>query len=169
VSDDFPVEAPRTNNEELDPTLRGYFRVPGAQTLIRLTGFMKADLFYDPSFTGLWYGGLAPSSFPSSPQPNSLDSTVSIRPSRFTAEFRHSPWGTTFSRDLSTGIFTARRGEILFDSDPTGASTRISLEGRPGAHLEIPMPFRIPSICGTARNDGAPHTSLPVHASAEFA
>ena len=85
---DFPEEAPRINNEELDPTLRGYFRMPGTQTLMRFSGFVKTDFFYDPSFTGLWYGGMVPSSFPASPQPNSADSTVSIRPSRFVAEFR---------------------------------------------------------------------------------
>jgi len=88
TDEDYPFEAPRINNEELDPTLRGYFRVPGTQSLIRLTGFVKTDFFYDTSFAGLWYGGLVPSSFPSTPQPNSPDSTVSIRPSRFTAEFR---------------------------------------------------------------------------------
>ena len=85
---DFPEEAPRINNEELDPTLKGYFRLPGTQTLIRLSGFVKTDFFYDPSYTGLWYGGMVPSSFPATPQPNSADSTVSIRPSRFVAEFR---------------------------------------------------------------------------------
>ena len=38
---DYPPEAPRIDNEELDPTLRGYFRVPGTQTLIRLSGLRK--------------------------------------------------------------------------------------------------------------------------------
>jgi hypothetical protein len=70
TDEDYPFEAPRINNEELDPTLRGYFRVPGTQTLIRLTGFVKTDFFYDTSFAGLWYGGLVPSSFPSTPQPD---------------------------------------------------------------------------------------------------
>ncbi len=88
TDDDFPVEAPRINNEELDPTLKGYFRLPGTQTLIRLRGFVKTDFFYDTSFAGLWYGGMVPSSFPSTPQPDSRNSTVSIRPSRFSVEFR---------------------------------------------------------------------------------
>jgi hypothetical protein len=88
VADDFPVEVPRINNEELDPTLRGYFRLPGTQTLVRFSGFVKTDLFYDLNVAGLWYGGLVPSSFPSSPQPHSPNATVSIRPSRFVAEFR---------------------------------------------------------------------------------
>jgi hypothetical protein len=88
TDDDFPVEAPRINNEELDPTLRGYIRMPGTQTLMRFSGFVKTDFFYDLNVAGLWYGGMVPSSFPSSPQPGSKNSTVSIRPSRFVAEFR---------------------------------------------------------------------------------
>jgi hypothetical protein len=88
TDEDYSFEAPRIDNEEIDPTLRGYFRLPGTQTLIRFTGFVKTDFFYDPSYTGAFYGGLAPSSFPSGPQPNSVDSTVSIRPSRMNTEFR---------------------------------------------------------------------------------
>ena len=85
---DFPEEAPRIDNEELDPSLRGFFRVPGTQTLVNLHGFVKTDFFYDLNVAGFWYGGIVPSSFPSSPQPKSPNSTVSIRPSRFVAEFR---------------------------------------------------------------------------------
>ena len=32
---EFPEEAPRIDNEELDPTLRGFFRIPGTQTLVK--------------------------------------------------------------------------------------------------------------------------------------
>ncbi len=85
---DFPEEAARLNNEEIDPTLKGYFRVPGTQTLIRFSGFVKTDFFYDTSFAGLFYGGMVPASFPDAPQPNSLNSTVAVRPSRFVSEFR---------------------------------------------------------------------------------
>ena len=88
TSSDFPEEAPRIDNEELDPSLRGFFRIPGTQTLVNLRGFVKTDFFYDLNVAGFWYGGIVPSSFPSSPQPKSANSTVSIRPSRFVAEFR---------------------------------------------------------------------------------
>jgi hypothetical protein len=88
TDEDFSFEAPRLDNEELDPTLRGYFRLPGTQTMLRFTGFVKTDFFYDTSFAGLWYGGMVPSSFPATPQPNSANSTVSIRPSRYVTEFR---------------------------------------------------------------------------------
>jgi hypothetical protein len=88
VVEDDPIDAPRIDNEELDPTLRGYFRLPGTETLVRIRGFVKTDFFYDLNVAGLWFGGLAPSSFPSSPQPKSANSTVSQRPSRLTTEFR---------------------------------------------------------------------------------
>jgi hypothetical protein len=85
---DDPVDAPRIDNEELDPTLRGYWRLPGTQTLLRIRGFAKTDFFYDPRYAGSWYGGLVPSSFPSSPQPAPANSTLSVRFSRLTTEFR---------------------------------------------------------------------------------
>ena len=85
---EFPEEAPRIDNEELDPTLRGFFRISGTRTLANIRGFVKTDLFYDLNMAGFWYGGMVPSSFPSSPQPKSKNSTVSIRPSRFVVEFR---------------------------------------------------------------------------------
>jgi hypothetical protein len=87
-ANDDPIDAPRINNEELDPTLRGYWRLPGTKTLLRIRGFVKTDFFYDPRYAGAWYGGLAPSSFPSSPQPAPANSTLSVRFSRLTTEFR---------------------------------------------------------------------------------
>ena len=92
---DFPEEAPRIDNEELDPTLRGFFRLPGPQTLVNVRGFVKTDFFYDLDMAGFWYGGIVTSSFPSSPQPKSANSTVSIRPSRFVVEFRQPLGGDT--------------------------------------------------------------------------
>jgi hypothetical protein len=80
--------APRINNESMDPALRGYFRLPGTGTLIKLGGFVKTDVFIDANQAGSYYGAYVPSSFPSSPQPHTVNSTVSMRPSRFFAEFR---------------------------------------------------------------------------------
>jgi hypothetical protein len=99
VVSDNPIDAPRIDNEELDPTLKGYFRLPGTQTLVRLRGFVKTDLFYDLNIAGTWYGGIVPSLFPNSPQPSSPNATVSIRPSRFTAEFRQ-PLGNAVLKGL---------------------------------------------------------------------
>jgi predicted acyltransferase len=46
------LTAPRINNEPMDPALRGYFRLPGTGTLIKLAGFVKTDLFVDTNLAG---------------------------------------------------------------------------------------------------------------------
>ena len=79
--------AARINNEEMDPALRGFFRLPGTGTLVKLGGFVKTDLYVDANQAGTYYGQYVPSTFPSSPQPHTVDATVSMRPSRFTTEF----------------------------------------------------------------------------------
>ena len=78
----------RINNEEMDPALRGFFRLPGTGTLIKFGGFIKTDIFVDTNQAGSYYGAYVPSSFPSSPQPHTVNTTVSMRPSRFSVEFR---------------------------------------------------------------------------------
>lgn len=82
------VGASRLDNEALDPELRGFFRLPGTSTMIKFGGFVKTDLFYDLKYAGSYYGAYVPSSFPASPQPVSANSTVSMRPSRFSMEVR---------------------------------------------------------------------------------
>jgi hypothetical protein len=79
--------AARVANELIDPSLRGYFRLPGTGTLIKLSGFVKTDLFVDANQAGSYYGAYVPSSFPDTPQPHTVNATVSMRPSRFSAEF----------------------------------------------------------------------------------
>ena len=88
VANNDPAGAARIDNEEIDPTLRGFFRLPGTSTLIKFSGFVKTDVFVDANKAGSYYGAYVPSSFPSSPQPHTVDSTVSMRPSRFSVEFR---------------------------------------------------------------------------------
>jgi hypothetical protein len=87
VANQNPESAPRINNELMDPALRGYFRLPGTGTLIKLNGFVKTDVLIDTNQAGSYYGQYVPSSFPSSDQPKTANSTVSMRPSRFAAEF----------------------------------------------------------------------------------
>ncbi len=87
VVNDDSLGAARIDNEEIDPSLRGTFRLPGTGTLIRFGGFVKTDIFVDANQAGTYYGLYAPSSFPSSPQPHAVDSTVSMRGSRFSMEF----------------------------------------------------------------------------------
>jgi hypothetical protein len=80
--------APRIDNEPLDPSLRGFFHLPGTQTWMKFGGFVKTDLFYDLNYAGTYYGAYVPSSFPATPTPHSENSTVSMRPTRFTWETR---------------------------------------------------------------------------------
>jgi hypothetical protein len=87
VANDNSVSAARINNEELDPALRGYFRLPGTGTLVKFGGFVKTDVFVDANQAGSYYGAYVPSSFPDSPQPHTINSTVSMRASRFSTEF----------------------------------------------------------------------------------
>jgi hypothetical protein len=82
------VGAPRIDNEPLNPELLGYFHIPGTRTYMKFAGFVKTDLFYDLNYAGTFYGAYVPSSFPSSQTPRSRNSTVSMRPSRFTWETR---------------------------------------------------------------------------------
>ena len=82
------VGAPRIDNEPLDPQLRGFFHLPGTSTYMKFGGFVKTDLFYDLNYAGTYYGAYVPSSFPSSTTPHSENSTVSMRPTRFTWETR---------------------------------------------------------------------------------
>jgi hypothetical protein len=80
--------APRIDNEPLDPELLGFFHLPGTSTYVKFGGFVKTDLFYDLNFAGTYYGAYVPSSFPASPTPHSGNSTVSMRPTRFSWETR---------------------------------------------------------------------------------
>jgi DcaP outer membrane protein len=82
------VGAPRIDNEPLDPELLGYFHIPNTSTYMKFGGFVKTDLFYDLNYAGTYYGAYVPSSFPSSQTPHSENSTVSMRPTRFTWETR---------------------------------------------------------------------------------
>ncbi len=96
------VGAPRIDNEPLDPALRGFFHLPGTSTYMKFGGFVKADLFYDLNYAGTYYGAYVPSSFPSSTTPHSQNSTVSMRPTRFTWEIRQ---GTLDNSEKEVKIF----------------------------------------------------------------
>src|SRR5688572_22458410 len=88
VASENPESAARIDNEPLNRALRGYFRLPGTGTLIKIGGFVKTDIFFDTNQAGSYYGAYVPSSFPSSDQPHSQNSTVSMRPSRVSLEIR---------------------------------------------------------------------------------
>lgn len=87
VASENQESAARIDNEPMDRAMRGYFRLPGTGTLIKLGGFVKADVFVDTNQAGSFYGQYVPATFPSSPQPHTVNATVSMRPSRFFTEF----------------------------------------------------------------------------------
>src|SRR5262245_737126 len=39
--------APRVDNQIVDPTLKGFFRIPGTETLMKFGGYAKVDFIYD--------------------------------------------------------------------------------------------------------------------------
>jgi hypothetical protein len=81
------LAAARFDNVPLDPKYHGFFRLPGTQTLLKIGGYFKTDFIYDLKPAGNT-DSFIPSSFPV-PQPTSVNnSTVSIRPTRLSLDFR---------------------------------------------------------------------------------
>src|SRR5262249_3211983 len=153
VASTNPDGAAPIDNEPMDRALRGYFRLPGTGTLIKLGGFVKTDVFVDANQAGSYYGAYVPSSFPSSPQPHTVNATVSMRPSRFSAEFRqpvHQGEGTVkgyleydflgnYERtSLRMRLFYAQYKNILVGQawsafgDPDAFPDTLEFEGPPG-------------------------------------
>src|SRR5256886_273889 len=81
------VAAARFDNVPLDPKYKGFFRLPGTQTILKIGGSYKSDFIYD-----LKPAGNAESFIPSSiPIPTVVgvnNSTVSVRPTRLSLDFR---------------------------------------------------------------------------------
>jgi hypothetical protein len=78
--------AARLNNAPLDPKLPGFFRLPGTQTFLKIGGYFKSDFIYDGKPAGD-PERFIPSSFPVG-VPGVNNSTVSIRPTRMSLDFR---------------------------------------------------------------------------------
>ncbi len=79
--------AARFNNVPLDPKYQGFFRLPGTQTILKIGGYFKSDFIYDLKPAGN-IDSFIPSSFPI-PQPTSVNnSTISVRPTRLSLDFR---------------------------------------------------------------------------------
>ena len=79
--------AARFNNVPLDPKYHGFFQLPGTQTILKIGGYFKSDFIYDLKPAGN-PDAFVPSSFPI-PQPASVNNTtVSIRPTRLSLDFR---------------------------------------------------------------------------------
>jgi hypothetical protein len=81
------VAAARFNNVPLDPKYHGFFQLPGTQTILKIGGYFKTDFIYDMKPAGNT-DSFIPSSFPI-PQPIDVNNTtVSIRPTRLSLDFR---------------------------------------------------------------------------------
>jgi hypothetical protein len=79
--------AARFNNVPLDPKYRGFFQLPGTQTILKIGGYFKTDFIYDTKPAGN-ADSFIPSSFPI-PQPTDVNNTtVSVRPTRLSLDFR---------------------------------------------------------------------------------
>jgi len=79
--------AARFDNVPLDPKYHGFFRLPGTQTILKIGGYFKTDFIYDLKPAGNT-DAFIPSSFPI-PQISSVNNTtVSIRPTRLSLDFR---------------------------------------------------------------------------------
>jgi len=79
--------AARFNNVPLDPKYQGFFQLPGTQTILKIGGYFKSDFIYDLKPAGN-IDSFIPSSFPI-PQPTGVNNTtISVRPTRLSLDFR---------------------------------------------------------------------------------
>src|SRR5215470_17031188 len=81
------VAAARFDNVPLDPKYKGYFRLPGTQTLLKIGGYFKTDFIYDLKPAGNT-DSFIPSSIPIPTAVGVNNATVSIRPTRLSLDFR---------------------------------------------------------------------------------
>jgi hypothetical protein len=78
---------PRLYNAPLEPTLPGFFVLPGTQTMLRINGNLKTDFIFDPRPAGL-PDIFIPSTIPVPQVSTTKNFNVGIRESRFSADFR---------------------------------------------------------------------------------
>jgi type II secretory pathway pseudopilin PulG len=81
------VAAARFDNVPLDPKYHGFFRLPGTQTILKIGGYFKTDFIYDFKPAGNT-DSFIPSSIPIPTVVGVNNSTVSIRPTRLSLDFR---------------------------------------------------------------------------------
>jgi hypothetical protein len=79
--------AARYDNVPLDPRYPNYFRLPGTRTFLKIGGYAKSDLTFDPRPAGD-QERFIPASIPiPAPLAGVSNSTVSVRPSRINVDF----------------------------------------------------------------------------------
>jgi hypothetical protein len=82
-----PLAAPRFNNVPLDPKYRGFFQLPGTQTILKIGGYFETDLIGDLKPAGN-IDAFIPSSIPTPTVIGVNNANVSIRPTRLSLDFR---------------------------------------------------------------------------------
>lgn len=97
---------PRVDNAPFDPQLRGFFRLPGTQTMLRLGGFARTDLIHDFSPAGNT-SKFVTSSIPTGPNPGNDNTSMSVAPSRISVELRNNtnygPLRIYYENDFNNG------------------------------------------------------------------
>jgi hypothetical protein len=79
--------APRPDNAPFDPQLRGFFAIPGSQTMLRIGGFARTDVIHDFEPAGNT-AKFVTSSIPTGANPGNDNTNISIAPSRINIELR---------------------------------------------------------------------------------
>lgn len=79
--------AARFDNVPLDPKYKGFFHLPGTQTILKIGGYFKTDFIYDLKPAGNT-DSFIPSSIPIPSVVGVNNATVSIRPTRLSLDFR---------------------------------------------------------------------------------
>jgi outer membrane DcaP-like protein len=97
---------PRIDNAPFDPQLRGFFRLPGTETMLRLGGFARTDVIHDFSPAGNT-SKFVTSSIPTGPNPGSDNTSMSVAPSRISVELRNNtqygPLRIYYENDFNNG------------------------------------------------------------------
>ena len=81
------LAAARYDNQPLDPNYPGYFRLPGTKTFMKIGGYAKTDLIFDPRPAGDPERFITASIPIPTPLASPSNSTVSVRPSRINVDF----------------------------------------------------------------------------------
>jgi hypothetical protein len=84
---DDSVAVARFNNVPLDPKYRGFFQLPGTQTILQIGGFFTTDFITDLKPAGNT-DAFIPSSIPIPTAVGVNNANVSIRPTRLSLDFR---------------------------------------------------------------------------------
>lgn len=97
---------PRLDNAPFDPKLRGFFRIPGTESMLRIGGFARIDVIHDFEPAGNTSKFL-PSSIPTGPNPGNDNTSISVAASRLSIELRNNtrygPLRIYYENDFNNG------------------------------------------------------------------